>query len=297
MMAFAQGIKQVAWFCVSRTAILFIIAALLFYFLVDSERMKLKALNRVVPQSMEILADFNQHPSKEQSGILQGYTLFFKTTSKILPNSAAAHGMLGYCYYYSGHQRKALDSYRKAAALHPTFFWFQYNLAVIYFEQGLYGPAAEVLEKAVACRPEDAIVFTNVSKIYRDLNHYAEDLGYDSQNGLVAGYRYAHELLAKCYYHLGKYREIFVILENAARLRLHPQDELYYYSGLVALASKDNERAIGFFQKTLKENPQKQDAYYYLGFTLDRMGLKDMADKIAWRRVPQGGQHYQVRIF
>jgi tetratricopeptide (TPR) repeat protein len=157
---------------------------------------------------------------------------------------------------------------------------------------------------ALSCKVEDALIFMNVSKIYRALNRHASDLGYDTEDGLFDGFREAHEMLAKAYYHLKRYKEALVVLENASRLHFHDENMLYYYKGLVAVALEDYEHAAGFFQMTLKAKPGDPGAYYFLGLCLEKMGFKDAADALGWRYLPQGGgfetlgkQQDHVRIF
>ena len=255
-----------------RTIILILAAILLSNWLVDLDRMKLKTLNRVVPASMEDLVAFDRNPHGPTTIALENYILYFKTAASVLTSSSAAHAMLGYAYYYSGDFKRAAVFYRKAIKLTPEFFWFQHDLGAIYLKQGRYKEAAEVLEKALACRPEDALIFLNVSKIYRELNRYASDFGYDTEKGLLDGYRNAHEMLMICYVHLKKYRQCLFLIENSSRLHLHPEEVLHYYSGLIAYELKEYQQAAAFFQLSIKENPTSRKAYYYLALTLKALG-------------------------
>ena len=292
-------------FLLRRTAVLIAAMFLLSYWLVDYDRMKLKTLNRVVPASVEDLAAFALDPRQENAGtILPKYVLYFKTMSNTVKKSSTAYAMLGYCHYHLGDQNKAAQFYRKAIDINPTFFWFHYNLGLIYFQQGQYAKAQDALQKAAQCRMEDALIFINISKFYKEMNRALSNLDYDTQASLADGYRAVHEVLAKSYYRSKKYHESFVILENSARLGLHTQDVLYYYSGLTALGMKDYEHAAALFQRSIKANPADRDAYYYLGLCLDKMGMKEQADRTGWQSLPVGRdfesfgrKEYDVRIF
>ena len=219
-----------------RTITLVALGVLLSHWLVDFDRMKLKALNRVVPGSMEDLVVFARDPQPDRKAIVGKYVLYFKTAANILPKAAAAQGMLGYCSYYLGDRDKALWHYRKAVVLNPDFFWFYYNLGVIYLEQGLYRQATLVLEKAIASSPENALVFMHASKIYITLTKYAADLKYDLDRNLFGGYRDAYDMLALCYYNLKEYDKILYILEKSIRLKLHDRAFLYDYGDLSRFA-------------------------------------------------------------
>ena len=198
----AQKIINFGRFLLTRTAVLLAAAALLSAGLVNYSTMRIKMLNRVVPASVEDLALFFLNPDKASPPNWDKYILYFRTAAKVMPGFSAPNAMMGYCYFYKGDLAKAAGYYRLARAQTPTFFWFHYNLGVIYYRQGRYEEAAAVLKKAVSCRPEDAIVFINVSKIYRDLNRAATDAGYDPEEGLVEGYRNAQQMILACTNHL-----------------------------------------------------------------------------------------------
>ena len=215
-----------------RTIALMVLGALLSHCLVDFDRMKLKALNRVVPESMEDLVVFSEDPRAEKAAVVGKYMLYFKTAVKILPKAASAHGMLGYCFYYQGDKDKALRYYRKAVALEPDFFWFYYDLGVMYLDRGMCRQAALVLEKAVAASPENTLRFMHASKIYITLTKHAADLKYDLERSLFGGYRDAYDILALCYYNLKEYDKILYVLERSIRLKLHDRAFLYDYGDL-----------------------------------------------------------------
>ncbi len=133
-----QPIFKILNFIFRRTIILFLALIVFSRILVDTDKMKIKELNRVVPASMDDLVKFHQDPSKENKVLLEKYVLYFKTAVKVLTKSAAAHGMLGYCYYHLGSISKAVESYKKASAVEPKFFWFRHSLGTIYFQQKNY---------------------------------------------------------------------------------------------------------------------------------------------------------------
>ncbi|MBI4308898.1 MAG: tetratricopeptide repeat protein [Candidatus Omnitrophica bacterium] len=189
-------------FLFSRTIILFVAAFLLSHWLVDTERMKVKTINRVVPASMREMIEFSLSPKGKNPAVLKKYLLYFKTVAKILPRSAVAQAMVGYCHYYLGDVPKAQEFFNKAIKITPNFFWFHYDLGVIYFRQGLYPQAAQALEKAIACPPQETMVYLNMSKIYKGLDSEAAQLGYNTEKGLAEGYRNANEMLMLHRYHL-----------------------------------------------------------------------------------------------
>ena len=196
-------ILRVFHFCVRRTLVLFVAAGLLSWGLVDLDKMKVKMINRVVPESNRDLVAFSLNPTASDTTRLQKYLLYFKTVVKILPDSAAAHALLGYCYYYTGDVPRARDHLRRASEINPQFFWYLYDLGVSYYRQGLYQQAMPFLEKAMACHPEETLLLIRVSKIYKELDAYAVELGYNTEQGLKEGYHHVYELLLLCRYNMG----------------------------------------------------------------------------------------------
>lgn len=210
----AKKILETLRFLCGRTAFLLLAAAAVSAVFISYDVMRLKMLNRVVPASSEDIVLFALDPDGQKPPDWELYKLYFRTVAKVMPGFSAPNGMLGYCHFYTGDLNKAASYYRKAAKQNPGFFWFHYNLGVIYFRQAKYKEAVDAFNKALNCRPEDAIIFINLSKIFRDLNRFATDAGYDPQQGLMEGYYNAKQMILACQYNIQK----FMIRQHKVRI-------------------------------------------------------------------------------
>lgn len=184
-----------------RTWVLLAAGLLIAWHCVDMDKMKIKMLNRVVPASMEDIVLFSLDPSHPEPN-WEKYLGYFKTASKILPQLGAARGMMGYCYYHMGNLPEAARQYERAVNLNPQFFWWHYNLGIIYAQQGKYAEAESAMKKAFECSPSDSIMYINSAKIYRELNKHADELKYNTEEGLRKGYRSVSQILVMFRFHL-----------------------------------------------------------------------------------------------
>ncbi len=168
----------------------------------DIEKMEVKTINHIIPQSMSALVGFSLHPNLAHPEPLKEYATYFKIVMKFVPESPADQALLGYCYYYLGDLPKAQKFFKKAVdGLHrqpigvKDFFWFHYNLGVSYLRQKDYAKAKDSLQKALLSPPQMALYFMQVSRAYKVLTPVAAKLGYDLEVGLLQGYRSAQQLL------------------------------------------------------------------------------------------------------
>ena len=95
---------------------------------------------------------------------LRKFEVYFKMLIQQQPNRADAYGILGFFSYHLGKHGQAISSYKKAISINPDFFWYHYNLGVIYFRKGDYENAIEFLEKSIKTSPEKSLMFIFASK-------------------------------------------------------------------------------------------------------------------------------------
>ena len=95
---------------------------------------------------------------------LPPYKFYYQLLIKRWPQMAEPYGLLGFCEYYLGNIPEAIDAYEKAKTLNPYFFWFHYNLGIIYFQDGQYDKAIESFSQAQASDPKRAVMFINTSE-------------------------------------------------------------------------------------------------------------------------------------
>jgi tetratricopeptide (TPR) repeat protein len=118
-------------------------------------------------------ADYRYLLDMEQRGLLPNrralkeYEAYFKLVVDSVPYQADAYGMLGYCQYYLGKEKEAVQSYTAAIRINPTFMGYHYNLAVIYYNREEYGPAVMHTKEALqASAPLTAQAILSSSRIY-----------------------------------------------------------------------------------------------------------------------------------
>jgi len=164
---FKNCIKPVKWIG-QRGIIFYLLILLLFHTVIDFDktmsRARLLVLNRLRPETFYYITDFiGLHPEYGKIE-LEEYAFYYKAVVEYMPHRADALGLLGYCSYYLGQLNESISSYQRAIGINPDFFWFHYNLGVIYFKEGRYKEALESFKKALATKPQQAFEFIRFSR-------------------------------------------------------------------------------------------------------------------------------------
>ena len=124
---------------------------------------------------------------------------YYQKIVQIAPATAEAQGILGFCYQVLGQQETAKIFYQKALVLRPQFFWFNYNLALLYAQDKEYLKAIELLKPVLSVKINDHLEFIYGSGIYRQIFSRQPGLGKYIFNSLENGYQNAVLLLAFCH--------------------------------------------------------------------------------------------------
>ncbi|VAX37652.1 hypothetical protein MNBD_UNCLBAC01-1652 [hydrothermal vent metagenome] len=200
---------KIIFFIGRRTIVLYIVAFLLAGFLFDFSNAKntvqLKILNRFRPESVMDLVN------KEK---LQDYVFYYQKVAEYIPNRADAYGLLGYCYYHLGQKQKAISAYEHAIKINPQFFWFHYNLSMIYFKDGEYQQAYEILKKTIKTKPQAVMAYIQWSKrIYLPIVLKKVEGGeYSVEQELKGAYQQCYKLLAmlqQYFFNRPEFKDIF----------------------------------------------------------------------------------------
>jgi tetratricopeptide (TPR) repeat protein len=146
-------------------------------------------LDRLRPYFEEFL-EHQENPGWWDKNKIQGYIIYYKQVNAYKP-TAEAYGMLGFFEHLLGKREAALVSYQKAVRLNPHFFWFHYNLGILYLESGLYQEANASFKNALSLAPQETIDFMFSSKIYHQIIASADLISADTwlANRLDAGYQ------------------------------------------------------------------------------------------------------------
>jgi tetratricopeptide (TPR) repeat protein len=134
------------------------------------------------------------------------------------PRIALAHNILGYCYFVSGDNARALQAYKKATDLDPNQGRFAYDVALLLDKMQRPTDALPYAQKAAALRSSNAAYHYLLGKLYSELDRNADAI--QELEGSVhfnPDLGAAHYLLARTYKRIGdtgKAREEFTKVEK-----------------------------------------------------------------------------------
>ena len=183
-----------------RVMILFLVGGLLCSLLINQHTLKIKTLNYLLPLDADLL-EFRDHPDQMDRDKLKDILIYYRSIygfEKKDPEGPAPCGIAAYAFYYSGKKDTAIEYYNKAIRLNNRFFWFYYNLGVIYYNDEHYDKAIEYFAKALSIEPQDSMYFLVLTKTYKDFLKvfHLEIVNYGQS--LSEGYEHARKFLVIC---------------------------------------------------------------------------------------------------
>ena len=162
--------------------------------------MRYKTINHVVPQSMSEQVAFMFDPHFNNGQNLDQALEYHKTVVKLVPNSWADWGFLGYAYFFKGDIKRAKICFLKADTNEKIFFWYPYNLGLIYLREGKYDLAEKFMRKALASAYPQTLYLMHAYKAYNLLMPEVLKTGYDVEGGLYAAIKNAQAVVISCHY-------------------------------------------------------------------------------------------------
>jgi len=93
--------------------------------------------------------------------------------SRIDPNSADVHRLLGRTYKGQGKMDDAIAAYRRALVLDSNDAWSMNNLALLYLEQGHPDDALPLMARAVQLRKDVAMFHNNLGMALEHTKRFA----------------------------------------------------------------------------------------------------------------------------
>jgi len=152
----------------TRVVTLYLVLFCVGYMLLDREKYQegvmVRTLNDMMPESYTHLIDVSYGIVPLDQEQWQKYSNYYEKVVQFNPDMTEAYGVLGFCYYQLGDYERTIVAYKKAISLNKYFFWFPYNLGIIYLKTGQYNQARESFKAAMATRPEHALLFIQSSK-------------------------------------------------------------------------------------------------------------------------------------
>lgn len=99
------------------------------------------------------------------------------TAQEYLPSAMAKHNE-GIEYYNQGNYKSAINSFKKAVEIDPSFIDSYYNLGILYEFTGNTTEAIMAFKNLLAKNPDDSEAAYKIAKIYFDKGNYKTSLNY-----------------------------------------------------------------------------------------------------------------------
>lgn len=271
-----------------KSVVLYLLVFLLGTRIFDLDKIHLRILNSLVVP-VDYLYDLSKGNADFDKETFGSYLNYYKQFIKYSPYSADALGMLAFCYSYLGEQSKAVSLYKKAIFLEPAFFWFHYNLGVIYFQQQKYPQAAVSLKRAFSVDRTKTLGLISNSHIMIYLGPSESfnfpvkkaaaqrDVYLDMAHHLREGLGRCQEMLVLSYFRMKDYASMLKWAQAGIKHRQGDIPFFYFHSGVAAYQLEDYPKAAVFLNKCIEKDPGYADAYYYLSLTLKAMKKEDQA--------------------
>ncbi|HLC18181.1 MAG TPA: tetratricopeptide repeat protein [Thermodesulfobacteriota bacterium] len=194
---------------------------------------------------------------------------------------ADALNMLGLCYYQLGRRERAVDAFKKALSINPTYTEAAMNLAVLYNEMGMLDRARIVYARAKEGGKEsrsylDPYVKGKLANMHAALGSIYKELGLNTE--AASEYKKALSLrpeffdiktrLGVIYRDMQKYTDSVKELDGA--LRLKPDyTAARVQLGLTYYTMGKHIHARAEWQRVLDKNPEEKMAKMYMQFLIE----------------------------
>jgi len=244
-------------------------------------------VNRMSPHPMDYLFQLSNDIKRYDSLKVEERVLYYKKLVQIFPNRADVRGTLAFCYFHLGEIDKAIASYEKAIELQGDFFWFYYNLGVIYFRQGDYDKASVFLNKASVTDPlrDFDIIYRN--KVFQDIKENLHGTLPDPSAEMRKNYLKAKydslKIVLLARYNTGDYEKVLGHVRRELEYKgITKKNEAFYsyYGGLAALKLNKNRKATALFRKFLAHEPGNAKALSHLSEALKGLGYEEKAKEM-----------------
>jgi Flp pilus assembly protein TadD len=104
--------------------------------------------------------------TRMQVGHWRNTTTLFEYALKVTKNNTIAENSYGCALFYDGHFNEAVQHFRKAIQMNPTYFEPCNNLGKVYLRQGKPKEAIECFNGVLRIRPDEAEAYANLGIAY-----------------------------------------------------------------------------------------------------------------------------------
>lgn len=204
----------------------------------------------------------------EELRILKGFA------ERIPPDDPGGHNNLAIVYYNKGLYDEAISELEKALKIDSNFVLARNNLDIILKKTGRLEEKIERLARVLDREPYDEQRTLELADTYRKLSRYSQAIIFyrkvlDFNPGSFEG----HYGLGMTLKSLGKYDDALEEIKKSLEIKIAPEvyrilGEIYFNKGIVDLAIKNLQEAI-----TLE--PSSAESHFLLGFAYGEKGKID----------------------
>jgi tetratricopeptide (TPR) repeat protein len=221
---------------------------------------------------------------------------------------ASAYNNIGIYYYYNGELDKALNWYRQAAVIMPTFPGALNNIGTYFYLKGQADSAMSYFEKSWNIDTTETETAMNLGRLAEDKGDYPKAIDYYEKAKLLAPFGNDAESAIDRVHKMQKgnaaavpeesFGALFELAERLAgrylfaeaqinyerALRLRPNDiRTLNNLGYAYQAQEKYSQAAQCFSDVLKQSPNNAIAYNNLAGTVYQIGMADSA-KTLWQK-------------
>lgn len=204
--------------------------------------------------------------SSEELKILKSFA------ARIPPNDPGAHNNLAIVYYNKGLYDEAIGELEEALKIDTNFVLARNNLDIILKKTGRLELQVERLVRSIDKEPYDEHRTLELADTYRKLSKYSQAIIFykkvlDYNPGSFEG----HFGLGMTLKLLGKYDDALEEVKRALEIKIAPDvyrilGEVYFNKGVIDLA-------INNFQEAINLEPSSAEGHFLLGFAYGEKGM------------------------
>jgi len=241
---------------------------------------KMTSLNQAMPHSFVHLLKLSDNQEKPDIEYINNCIHYYEMIAEFMPNQPDAYGMLGFLYYHIQDIEKSIYFYKKAIALNSGFFWYHYNLGVIYFENEQFFEAVGYLSEAMQKDISMVLRMIFLSKLHIQMKANIKGIDETILPNFVQGQKNCLRMLVFSLYHLNEFEKMFNIAVNAIKSNFDQEGYFFCYAGLAAYEMKDYKKAIELLNESIRKNSDHPDALNYLGLSLKALGQEKQSKEV-----------------
>jgi len=203
--------------------------------------------------------------SPEEQKVLSSFA------EKIPQEDPGAHNNLAIVYYNKGLYQEAIEELEKALNINPNFVLARNNLEIILRKTGKLEERVEQLSQSIEKDPHDEKKILELADTYVKLKKYSHAIVYYKKVLDANPDSYdAHFGLGTTLRHLGKYDDALDEMKQA--LGLHSTHEVYRALGEIYLRKGVVDMAIKNLQEAITMDDSSAESHFLLGFALGEKG-------------------------